>query len=104
MAHCRAEIRQGDDSTLQAEMAEEEHTRPLPTATTWQQRTPDHVKKAHLAHQASRDDRYQQMTTLRAQGVTQREVATRMGRSLDSVEKLWVRALPRLRRALGTAK
>jgi RNA polymerase sigma-70 factor (ECF subfamily) len=29
------------------------------------------------------------------------EVAQRMGRSVDSVEKLWVRALPRLRRALG---
>jgi RNA polymerase sigma-70 factor (ECF subfamily) len=30
------------------------------------------------------------------------EVAARMGRSLDSVEKLWARALPRLRRALGS--
>ena len=28
------------------------------------------------------------------------EVARRMGRSLDSVEKLWVRALARLRRTL----
>ena len=90
LGHCRAEIRQGDGSTLQAEMAEEEHTRPLPTATTWQQRTPDHVKKAHLAHQASRDDRYQQMTTLRAQGVTQREVATRMGMSERAVRS-WLK-------------
>jgi transposase len=71
-------------------MAEEEHTRPLPTATTWQQRTPDHVKKAHLAHQASRDDRYQQMTTLRAQGLTQREVATRMGMSERAVRS-WLK-------------
>jgi RNA polymerase sigma-70 factor (ECF subfamily) len=31
------------------------------------------------------------------------EVARRMGRSLDSVEKLWVRALARLRRLLGGA-
>jgi RNA polymerase sigma-70 factor, ECF subfamily len=29
------------------------------------------------------------------------EVAARMGRSVDSVEKLWVRSLGRLRRALG---
>jgi RNA polymerase sigma-70 factor (ECF subfamily) len=35
------------------------------------------------------------------EGLTFPEVATRMGRTLDSVEKLWVRALPRLRRALG---
>jgi RNA polymerase sigma-70 factor (ECF subfamily) len=31
------------------------------------------------------------------------EVAARMRRSLDSVEKLWARALPRLRRAFGEA-
>ena len=31
------------------------------------------------------------------------EVARRMGRSVDSVEKLWVRALARLRRLLGGA-
>jgi DNA-directed RNA polymerase specialized sigma24 family protein len=32
---------------------------------------------------------------------SQTEVAARMGRSVDSVEKLWVRALARLRRRLG---
>jgi RNA polymerase sigma-70 factor, ECF subfamily len=31
------------------------------------------------------------------------EVAARMGRSVDSVEKLWVRALARLRKSLGGA-
>ena len=31
------------------------------------------------------------------------EVAGRLGRSVDSVEKLWARALARLRRALGGA-
>jgi RNA polymerase sigma-70 factor (ECF subfamily) len=35
------------------------------------------------------------------EGLTFPEVAAHMGRSLDSVEKLWARALPRLRRALG---
>ncbi len=79
-----------DGSVLQAEMAKEEPTRSLPTAITWQQRTPNHVKKAHLAHQASRDDRYQQMTILRAQGLTQREVATRMGMSERAVHN-WLK-------------
>jgi RNA polymerase sigma-70 factor (ECF subfamily) len=44
---------------------------------------------------------YREVIILRhLEGLTFPEVATRMGRSLDSVEKLWVRALPRLRRAL----
>jgi RNA polymerase sigma-70 factor (ECF subfamily) len=45
---------------------------------------------------------YREVIILRhLEGLTFPEVAARMGRSLDSVEKLWVRALPRLRRALG---
>jgi RNA polymerase sigma-70 factor (ECF subfamily) len=37
------------------------------------------------------------------QGLTFPEVSRRMGRSLDSVKKLWVRALARLRQILGGA-
>ena len=45
---------------------------------------------------------YREVIILRhLEGLSFPEVAARMGRSLDSVEKLWVRALPRLRRALG---
>jgi RNA polymerase sigma-70 factor (ECF subfamily) len=45
---------------------------------------------------------YREVIILRhLEGLTFPEVARRMGRSLDSVEKLWVRALPRLRRVLG---
>jgi RNA polymerase sigma-70 factor (ECF subfamily) len=35
------------------------------------------------------------------EGLSFQEVATRMGRTLDSVKHLWARALARLRRALG---
>ncbi len=66
LGHCRAEIRQREAPSPQVEKAEEEHTRPLPTVVTWQQRTPVRVKNVHQARQASRDDRYEQMTTLRA--------------------------------------
>src|SRR5258708_34610925 len=90
LGHCRAEIRQGEAPVPQSETAGKELTRPLPTAATWQQRTPAHVKKAHQARQASRDDRYQQMTTLRAQGLTQREVAKRMGMSERAV-RTWLK-------------
>ncbi len=51
---------------------------------------PAQVKKAHQARQASRDDRYQQMTTLRTQGLTQREVAKRMGMSEKAVRN-WLK-------------
>lgn len=45
---------------------------------------------------------YRDVLILRTlEGLPFSEVAARMGRSLDSVEKLWVRALPKLRRALG---
>ena len=88
LGHCRAEIRQGGTPLPQLEKAGEEPTRPPPTAATWQQRTPAHVKKVHQARQASRDDRYTQMTTLRAQGLTQSEVAKRMGMSERAVRAL----------------
>jgi RNA polymerase sigma-70 factor (ECF subfamily) len=47
-------------------------------------------------------DDYREALVLRnLEGLTFPEVARRMGRSLDSVEKLWLRALARLRQALG---
>src|SRR5438067_5712637 len=83
-------MHQGEASVSQLEEAGEDRTRPLPTAATWQQRTPAHVRKAHQARQASRDDRYEQMTALRAQGLTQREVAKRMGMSERAV-RTWLK-------------
>jgi RNA polymerase sigma-70 factor (ECF subfamily) len=45
---------------------------------------------------------YREVIILRhLEGLTFPEVARRMGRSVASVEKLWLRALPRLRRSLG---
>lgn len=45
---------------------------------------------------------YREVIILRhLEGLSFPEIAGRMGRSGDSVEKLWVRALPKLRRALG---
>ena len=47
-------------------------------------------------------DDYRRVIALRhLEGLTFPEVAGRMGRSVDSVEKLWARALPRLQQALG---
>jgi DNA-binding NarL/FixJ family response regulator len=88
LGHCRAEIRQGEAPLAQLEKAAAEPTRPLPTAATCEPRTPAHVKQVHQARQASRDDRYNQMTTLRTQGLTQSEVAERMGMSERTVRAL----------------
>jgi RNA polymerase sigma-70 factor (ECF subfamily) len=47
-------------------------------------------------------DDYREVLILRhLEGLTVPEVATRLGRSQDSVKKLWTRALDRLRRTLG---
>ena len=47
---------------------------------------------------------YRQVIVLRHfDGLPFADVAAAMGRSVDSVEKLWVRALGRLRRTLETA-
>lgn len=47
-------------------------------------------------------DDYRDVISLRnLEGLTFPEVAERMGKSLDSVEKLWMRALARLRQLLG---
>jgi RNA polymerase sigma-70 factor (ECF subfamily) len=47
-------------------------------------------------------DDYREVLVLRhLEGLTFPEVARRMGRSLDSVEKLWMRGLARLRQVMG---
>ena len=47
---------------------------------------------------------YREVIVLRnLQGLSFPEVAGRMGRTVDSVEKLWARGLAQLRRALGGA-
>jgi transposase len=66
LGHCRAEIRQAEAPSPVLEKTGQESAHPLPTVVTWQQRTPAQVKKAHQARQANRDDRYEQMTSLRA--------------------------------------
>jgi RNA polymerase sigma-70 factor (ECF subfamily) len=49
-------------------------------------------------------DDYREVIVLRhLEGLTFPEVARRMGRSLDSVEKLWMRGLAQLRQVLGGA-
>ena len=51
---------------------------------------------------ATLPDDYREVIVLRhLEGLTFPAVAERMGRTVDSVEKLWVRAVARLRQAVG---
>jgi RNA polymerase sigma-70 factor, ECF subfamily len=59
------------------------------------------VQLANALEQLPED--YRQTIILRhLEGLPFAQVAERMGRTVDSVEKLWVRALARLRRDLGS--
>lgn len=86
LGHCRAEIRQAEEPVPVPEKA----PRPLPAPEAWQQRTPAKVETAHQARQASRDDRYRQITELRAQGLTQLEMAQRVHMSERAV-RTWLK-------------
>ena len=91
LGHCRADIRQAEKILFPpTEKTTGQNARPLPTGATWQQRTPPHVEKAHQARQANRDDRYQQMIELRAHGLTQAEIAKRLGMSVRAV-RAWLK-------------
>lgn len=90
LASCRAEIRQADSDQSEPNKPAEQAIGSLPTPATWQQRTPAHVEQAHRARQASRDDRFRQMTALRAQGLTQAAIAKRMAMSEKAV-RTWLK-------------
>lgn len=90
LGHCRADMRQGEATASEEVHTVEERASVLPTVATWQQGTPARVKHAHHARQASRDDRSRQMTAWRAQGVTHKEVAKRMGMSERAVRR-WLK-------------
>jgi thimet oligopeptidase len=64
----------------------------------------DDVRSIRIAPErlAGLPEDYREVIVLRhLEGLTFPEVAARMGRSLDSVEKLWLRAVTRLRQSMG---
>jgi RNA polymerase sigma-70 factor (ECF subfamily) len=83
-AHALAQILLDPHSSPSQHVAREEQTLLVAEALS---RLPEH---------------YQQVIVLRhLEGLTFPQVAERMGRSVDSVEKLWLRALARLRQVFG---
>lgn len=90
LSRCRAEIRRVDQDRPPQEPPSVEAVQPLPSPSTWQQKTPSHVEHNHQARQASRDDRFQQVMSLRERGLTQAEIAKRVGISEKSV-RAWLK-------------
>jgi hypothetical protein len=90
LAHCSAEIRQPSAEQLLPAKGTPEPVRLLPTPATWQQRTPPHIEIAHQARQDSRDDRFRQMTAMRAHVLTQVEIAKLLGMSERAVRN-WLK-------------
>jgi transposase len=90
LGHCRAEIRQAEAEQFPMQNAVEPRPRPLPTPALWQQRTPAHIEQAHQVRQASRDDRFRQISELRAHALTQASIAKRVGMSEKAV-RTWLK-------------
>jgi RNA polymerase sigma-70 factor (ECF subfamily) len=107
--HLKAKRR---DARLERRLADEmgQSSQDLENQLASRQSTPSHQaaqrERAVLLAEALKalPADYEEVIVLRhLEGLSFAEVAERMGRSVDSVEKLWVRALARLRRALGEA-
>jgi transposase len=85
LAGCRAEIRQGQQELL-PELAASP-LRPLPHPKTWKQQPPQQMERTYQAHRSEREDRFQQIMALRAQGLFFAEIAKRVGMGERSVRK-----------------
>jgi len=95
LARCRAEIRQVCDpptsSSAQQAGGGTEQTATLPD---WHAESDPHAGSVHRARHAERSDRYQHLVELRAQGLTQQEIARRLGMGERSVRYWLTRGIP----------
>jgi transposase len=89
LARCRTEIRhakQTERSTPEQEACSSEPLPPEPTRTlphpdTWKQEPPQQMLRAYQARQAEREDLFEQITQLRAQGMKLADITKRVGKS-----------------------
>jgi RNA polymerase sigma-70 factor (ECF subfamily) len=96
----RLERELADDLDQSSEMLGAVPAAPQSTPSRQAARREDAVRLADALGRLSAD--YRDVLVLRyLEGLSFPDVAARMGRSVDSVEKLWVRALARLRQMMG---
>jgi transposase len=96
LAQCRTEIRQtsqssDSDARVQAEGGDAKLASALPD---WHAESTLLAGSAHLARHAERLDRYQQLVQLRAEGLTHREIARRLGIGERTVRNWLTRGIP----------
>src|SRR5581483_3039004 len=79
LARCRTEHRQTKQERAPAQQEPVTQPRPLPHPDTWRQHPPGQVERRYKANQEERETRFQQITTLRSQGLTMEEIGKRVG-------------------------
>jgi len=89
LARCRAEIRRASQPEQAQATPLPASESPLPSALDWRPLHPHSQEHARLAHHAQRYDRYQQMLVLRAQGLTSKDIARRLGMK-DRTARHWL--------------
>lgn len=89
LARCRTEIRQAkqaegltpEQDSCSSELIPPEPARTLPHPDTWKQQPPQQMLRAYQARQAEREDLFEQITQLRAQGMKLADISKRVGKS-----------------------
>jgi transposase len=95
LARCRAEIRQASKSRDAVERAQERENTERPSASPDEDPVPEPLAgSAHLARHAERSDRYQQLLELKSEGLTNKEIAHRLGMAERTVRHWFKRGIP----------
>jgi transposase len=98
LARCRAEIRKGAFDALSEEEKKGMEELRLPTefvsVENWKPAPDPCTERERLSRQAERQDRYAQVTTLRAQGLGNVEIARRVGLTARTLENWQKKGFP----------
>jgi transposase len=92
LARCRTEIRRASQERLPEDepLPEAAPVSLPPSAHVWRQQPTQRAERSYHAHRAEREDRYRQLSALHAQGMTQTEIARRVGISTYQV-RTWLK-------------
>jgi len=98
LARCRAEIRKGAFDALSEEEKKGIEELRLPTdfisVENWKPAPDPCTERERLSRQAERQDRYEQVATLRAQGLGNAEIARRVGLTARTLENWQKKGFP----------
>ncbi len=91
LARCRTDIRRANQVSLpEDDLPLSKPVPTLPHPQTWRQHPPHQMERAYQARQAQREDRFRQISALRAQGMKLTDIASHAGMSERSVRS-WLK-------------